>query len=77
MLRVPKRWRNGVAKGVEYERRRKTSSEERANRMDNNAIPAAMKFIKWRHTYDVLKFFFAKPPMTGTLGTTANMSALV
>ena len=22
MLRVPKRWRNGVAKGVEYERRR-------------------------------------------------------
>ena len=62
MLRVPKRWRNGVAKGVAYERRRKMPSEEMANRTDNNAIPAAMKFIKWRHTYDVLKFFFAKPP---------------
>ena len=76
MLRVPQRWRNGAAKGVEYERRRKMPSEEMANRMDNNAIPAAMEFIKWRHTYDVLKFFFAKTPMTGTLGTTANMSAL-
>ena len=59
----------------EYERRHKMSSEEMANRMDNNAIPATMEFIKWHHTYDVLRLFFAKTPTTGTPGTTANMSA--
>ena len=58
----------------EYERRHKMSSEEMVNLMDNNAIPATMEFIKWYHTYDVLRFFFAKPPTTGTPGTTTNMS---
>ena len=59
---------------AEYERRHKMSSEEMANLMDNNAIPATMEFIKWYHTYDVLRLFFAQTPTTGTPGTTTNMS---
>lgn len=57
-----------------YEERYRMSSQEVADRMDKDAIPATLEIIQWHHTFIVLTSLLEQTSTDGIPGKTASLS---
>ena len=57
-----------------YEERYRMSSQEVADRMDKDEIPATLEIIQWHHTFIVLTSLLEQTSTDGIPGKTASLS---